>query len=49
MNTNKFTKTEKTVGSVIVVFWVVGALLSLGVSAAIIWGIINLIGWVTSK
>ena len=43
---NKF---EDKFFSSIAVIWIIGAVLSLGVTGVAIWGVISLVNWITSQ
>jgi len=45
----RFTRGEKVAGGVFVVFWILGVLLSLAVTGVVVWGIIELVQWVTAQ
>lgn len=45
----RFTRGEKAAGGVLIAFWIIGALLSLAMTAAIIWGIIKVVSWLVAQ
>jgi len=47
--TRRFTRGEKAVGGAFIAFWIFCVLLSIGFTAVVIWGIVQLVQWVTAQ
>lgn len=44
-----FDKNFKRAGSAFAIFWVISAIVSLAFTGVLIWGLIELVQWVTTK